>query len=127
VIQRSRSLIDLNRAGVPLMEIVFEPDLKDGEEAGALVKELLQILLTIGTCNCKMEGQLDRIVVVDDSNWVYINVMRLFIRSFPVVYSIFRGIAQGRCKYLRQSGRRGTWDKDGSEELGLNPCFSLRH
>lgn len=51
-----RSLIDLNRAGVPLMEIVFEPDLKDGEEAGALVKELSLILSTIETCNCKMEG-----------------------------------------------------------------------
>lgn len=30
---RDRSLIDLNRAGVGLMEIVFEPDLTDGEEA----------------------------------------------------------------------------------------------
>ena len=29
----NRSLIDLNRAGVGLMEIVFEPDLRDGEEA----------------------------------------------------------------------------------------------
>ena len=40
------------------MEIVFEPDLKDGEEAGALVKELSLILTTIGTCNCKMEGNI---------------------------------------------------------------------
>lgn len=49
------SLIDLNRAGVPLMELVFDPDLTDGEEAAALVKELLLILSTIGTCNCRME------------------------------------------------------------------------
>ncbi len=39
-----RSLIDLNRAGVGLMEIVFEPHLFDGEEAAALVKELALIL-----------------------------------------------------------------------------------
>lgn len=51
-----RSLVDLNRAGIPLMEVVFEPDLVDGEEAAALVKELLVILQRIGTCSGKMEG-----------------------------------------------------------------------
>lgn len=50
-----KSLIDLNRAGVPLMELVFEPDLRDGEEAAALVKELSTILRILGTCSCKME------------------------------------------------------------------------
>ncbi|XP_019870818.1 glutamyl-tRNA(Gln) amidotransferase subunit B, mitochondrial [Aethina tumida] len=50
-----RSLVDLNRAGVPLMELVFEPDLKDGEEAAALVKELTAILQRLQTCSCKME------------------------------------------------------------------------
>lgn len=52
----SYSLVDLNRAGIPLMEIVFEPDLSDGEEAAALVKELTIILQRLGTCSCKMEG-----------------------------------------------------------------------
>ncbi|XP_046684541.1 glutamyl-tRNA(Gln) amidotransferase subunit B, mitochondrial isoform X2 [Homalodisca vitripennis] len=51
----NRSLIDLNRAGVPLMEIVFEPDLSNGEEAAALVKELILILTSLNTCLCKME------------------------------------------------------------------------
>ncbi|XP_076286059.1 glutamyl-tRNA(Gln) amidotransferase subunit B, mitochondrial isoform X2 [Lasioglossum baleicum] len=50
-----KSLIDLNRAGLPLMELVFEPDLTDGEEAAALVKELSLILQLLGTCSCKME------------------------------------------------------------------------
>ncbi|KAJ8957539.1 hypothetical protein NQ318_020578 [Aromia moschata] len=50
-----RSLVDLNRAGVPLMELVFEPDLTDGEEAAALIKELIIILQRIKTCSCKME------------------------------------------------------------------------
>lgn len=52
-----RSLIDLNRAGVPLMELVFEPDLSDGEEAAALIKELVNIFHRIQTCSCKMEGK----------------------------------------------------------------------
>ncbi|XP_021915333.1 glutamyl-tRNA(Gln) amidotransferase subunit B, mitochondrial isoform X3 [Zootermopsis nevadensis] len=50
-----RSLVDLSRAGIPLMELVFEPDLEDGEEAAALVKELILILQCLGTCSCKME------------------------------------------------------------------------
>ncbi|CAL7936272.1 unnamed protein product [Xylocopa violacea] len=50
-----RSLVDLNRAGIPLMELVFEPDLTNGEEAAALVKELCFTLRLLGTCSCKME------------------------------------------------------------------------
>ncbi|XP_026729860.1 glutamyl-tRNA(Gln) amidotransferase subunit B, mitochondrial [Trichoplusia ni] len=50
-----RSLIDLNRAGAPLMELVFEPDLEDGEEAAALVKELVLIVQRLGSCTGRME------------------------------------------------------------------------
>ncbi|XP_046549858.1 glutamyl-tRNA(Gln) amidotransferase subunit B, mitochondrial-like isoform X1 [Haliotis rubra] len=53
------SLIDLNRAGVGLMEIVTEPDFNNGEDAAAFVKELQLILQTLGTCDGKMaEGSL---------------------------------------------------------------------
>lgn len=50
------SLIDLNRAGTGLMELVFEPDLCNGLEASALVKELLLIFERIKTCSGRMEG-----------------------------------------------------------------------
>ncbi|GAB0100477.1 Glutamyl-tRNA(Gln) amidotransferase subunit B, mitochondrial [Sergentomyia squamirostris] len=50
-----KSLVDLNRAGAPLMEFVFDPDLSNGEEAAALVKELILILTRLGTCSCRME------------------------------------------------------------------------
>ncbi|XP_029644270.1 glutamyl-tRNA(Gln) amidotransferase subunit B, mitochondrial isoform X1 [Octopus sinensis] len=53
------TLIDLNRAGMGLMEIVTEPDFKNGEEAAAFLKELQLLLMTLGTCNGKMsEGSL---------------------------------------------------------------------
>lgn len=52
---KDRSLVDLNRAGLPLMELVFKPDISDGEEAASLVKELCLILTRLGTCSCKME------------------------------------------------------------------------
>ncbi|XP_030589875.1 glutamyl-tRNA(Gln) amidotransferase subunit B, mitochondrial [Archocentrus centrarchus] len=56
---RSQTLIDLNRAGVGLMELVMEPDMSCGEEAAAAVKELQLILQALGTCQGNMsEGQL---------------------------------------------------------------------
>lgn len=53
-----RSLIDLNRAGMGLMELVFEPDLCNGLEASSLVKELLLIFESIKTCSGRMEGNI---------------------------------------------------------------------
>ncbi|XP_020788641.2 glutamyl-tRNA(Gln) amidotransferase subunit B, mitochondrial [Boleophthalmus pectinirostris] len=56
---RSQTLIDLNRAGVGLMELVMEPDMSCGEEASAAVRELQLILQALGTCEGNMsEGQL---------------------------------------------------------------------
>lgn len=43
----------MNRAGVPLIEIVFEPDLSTGEEAASLLKELSLILTRLEVCSCK--------------------------------------------------------------------------
>jgi aspartyl-tRNA(Asn)/glutamyl-tRNA(Gln) amidotransferase subunit B len=49
------SYIDLNRAGVPLMEIVSEPDIRSGEEAVEYIKKLQLIMRYIGTCDGDME------------------------------------------------------------------------
>jgi aspartyl-tRNA(Asn)/glutamyl-tRNA(Gln) amidotransferase subunit B len=46
------------------MELVFEPDLENGEEAAALVKELMLILQHLGTCSCKMEGKQTAVVQI---------------------------------------------------------------
>jgi aspartyl-tRNA(Asn)/glutamyl-tRNA(Gln) amidotransferase subunit B len=51
----SKSYIDLNRAGVALMEIVSEPDLRSPEEAGAYLRKLRTILRYLGTCDGNME------------------------------------------------------------------------
>ncbi|TWW58793.1 Glutamyl-tRNA(Gln) amidotransferase subunit B, mitochondrial [Takifugu flavidus] len=56
---RSQTFIDLNRAGVGLMELVMEPDMSCGEEAAAAVRELQLILQALGTCQGNMsEGQM---------------------------------------------------------------------
>lgn len=49
------SYIDLNRAGVPLMEIVSEPDMRSADEAAAYVKKLRSIVRYVGTCDGDME------------------------------------------------------------------------
>ncbi|HTW28309.1 MAG TPA: Asp-tRNA(Asn)/Glu-tRNA(Gln) amidotransferase subunit GatB [Acetobacteraceae bacterium] len=51
----TKSYIDLNRAGVALMEIVSEPDLRSPEEAGAYLRKLRTILRYLGTCDGNME------------------------------------------------------------------------
>ena len=49
------SLVDLNRSGVALMEIVSKPDLRSSEEAKAYVSKLRTILRYLGTCDGDME------------------------------------------------------------------------
>ena len=51
----NETYVDLNRAGVALMEIVSEPDMRSGEEAGAYLKKLRAILRYLGTCDGNME------------------------------------------------------------------------
>ncbi|MGE0213077.1 MAG: Asp-tRNA(Asn)/Glu-tRNA(Gln) amidotransferase subunit GatB [Parvibaculaceae bacterium] len=51
----NESLVDLNRSGVALMEIVSEPDMRSAEEAKAYVSKLRTILRYLGTCDGNME------------------------------------------------------------------------
>ena len=51
----SKTYVDLNRAGVALMEIVSEPDIRSPEEAGAYLRKLRSILRYLGTCDGNME------------------------------------------------------------------------
>ena len=49
------TLIDYNRCGVPLIEIVSKPDMRSGEEAAKYVEKLRSILSYLGVSDCKME------------------------------------------------------------------------
>ena len=50
-----RTMIDLNRSGVALMEIVSKPDIRTPEEAGAYLRKLRAIVRYLGTCDGNME------------------------------------------------------------------------
>ena len=55
----TKTLLDFNRAGVPLIEIVSEPDIRSAQEAESYVRKLKSILEYIEVSDCKMqEGSL---------------------------------------------------------------------
>ena len=49
------SLVDYNRAGVPLMEIVSEPEIRTPDEASAYLQKMREILVWLGISDCRME------------------------------------------------------------------------
>ena len=49
-------MVDLNRAGVALLELVFEPDLRSPDEAGAAVRSLVALLRHCGLCDGMLEA-----------------------------------------------------------------------
>ena len=51
----THSLVDYNRAGTPLIELVTEPELRTPEEARLFMQKLRQIYLAIGISDCSME------------------------------------------------------------------------
>jgi aspartyl-tRNA(Asn)/glutamyl-tRNA(Gln) amidotransferase subunit B len=51
----TRSLVDFNRAGTPLMELVSEPDMRTPEEARRFAQQLRSIWLALGVSDCNME------------------------------------------------------------------------
>lgn len=53
--ERDESLVDLNRAGTPLIEIVSEPDITSSEQASAYLTRLRQILMYAEVCDGNME------------------------------------------------------------------------
>lgn len=57
--REDKSMIDYNRCGVPLLEIVSEPDMRTAEEAKAYLNSLRRILAYMGVSDCRMnEGSL---------------------------------------------------------------------
>ncbi|KAI0561946.1 Aspartyl/glutamyl-tRNA(Asn/Gln) amidotransferase subunit B [Gracilaria domingensis] len=51
----THSLLDFNRSGIPLVEIVSEPDIRTGSEAAEYGQELQRVLRYVGTSDCNMQ------------------------------------------------------------------------
>lgn len=53
--QKKKTYLDFNRGGVPLIEIVSEPDLRSGKEAYLYLEKLRELMLYAGVSDCKIE------------------------------------------------------------------------
>jgi aspartyl-tRNA(Asn)/glutamyl-tRNA(Gln) amidotransferase subunit B len=53
--ERPVSMVDFNRTGVPLIEIVSEPDIRSAEEAGAYLRQLRAVVRYLGICDGNLE------------------------------------------------------------------------
>ena len=119
------TLVDYNRCGVPLLEIVSEPDLRSAEEALAYLEKLRSILQFLGVSDCRMqEGSLRADVNVSirpvGSNVLGIRAELKNMNSFKaigraIVYESKRQaelLEEG--KTIRQETRRWDENKDAS-------------
>ncbi len=58
IITSPYTLVDYNRSGIALLEIVTEPDMTTPAEARAFLNKLRSILEHLGVCNCELEGSM---------------------------------------------------------------------
>ncbi len=120
------SYVDLNRAGVPLMEIVSEPDLRSADEARDYAMELRTLLRTVGASEADMEkGQLR----AEPNIWASRPSSRTSTRFAPCIARSFtRSSASGRCSSqgARWCRRRAAGRKRSSAPSSSAPRSSPR-
>ena len=122
------SLVDFNRSGVPLIEIVTNPDMSSAEQARLFLEKLRMILKYIGVSNVKMEeGSLRcdvNINIVDEKSGVKSNITE--VKNL----NSFRGVARAiefeeeRHRKLLKNGentKRETrrWDDVNNETISM--------
>lgn len=94
--QELYTLVDYNRCGAGLIEIVFEPDLTNHHEASSLIKELIYTLKALGVCTCELqEGSLrvDANVSIHSISGQEINKSgRVELKNLNSLRSLNRGI-----------------------------------
>jgi aspartyl-tRNA(Asn)/glutamyl-tRNA(Gln) amidotransferase subunit B len=121
-----RAGVDFNRAGVPLVEIVTEPDLRSGAHAAAALRELRAILLTLGVS----DGSLERGSLRCDAN---VSVRRegdaaLGVRCEIKNVSGFRFVAQAiEAEADRQIAARLRGEPVIRETRGFDPKRRATH
>jgi aspartyl-tRNA(Asn)/glutamyl-tRNA(Gln) amidotransferase subunit B len=122
------SLVDYNRAGVPLMEIVSRPDLRTAEQARAYVNELRGVLRAIGLSDVKMEEgsmRVDANVSVRRTDASELGT-KVEIKNMNSVRSVGRAIEYEieRQTALLEAGERVVqetrhWDEDEGRTHGM--------
>jgi aspartyl-tRNA(Asn)/glutamyl-tRNA(Gln) amidotransferase subunit B len=120
------SLVDYNRAGVPLLEIVSEPDIRSAEQAKRYVEELRATLLAIGVSDVKMEEgslRIDANISVRPTETSEFGT-RAEIKNLNSLRSLVRAVEYEtkRQSGLSEAGERVVqetrhWDEDGGRTI----------
>ncbi len=120
------SLVDYNRAGVPLLEIVSEPDIRSAEQAKRYVEELRATLLAVGVSDVKMEEgslRIDANVSVRPAGSSELGT-RAEIKNLNSLRSLLRAIEYetDRQSELIEAGERVVqetrhWDEDAGRTI----------
>jgi aspartyl-tRNA(Asn)/glutamyl-tRNA(Gln) amidotransferase subunit B len=120
------SLVDYNRAGVPLLEIVSEPDIRSAEQAKRYVEELRAALLAVGVSDVKMEEgslRIDANVSVRSAGSSEFGT-RAEIKNLNSLRSLLRAVDYEveRQSALIEAGERVVqetrhWDEDGGRTI----------
>ena len=120
--EKGVSLVDFNRAGVPLMELVTEPVIHDAESAGRFARELQLLLRTLGASHANLEKGEMRVeanisVSKDDTFGTKVEVKNL--NSFRSVERAIAFEVERQSKLLDEGGQvtqetRG-WDEGGQK------------
>ncbi len=117
------SLMDVNRAGMPLMEIVSEPDMRSAEEARAYLMKLHAILRYLGVSNANMEegsfrcdANISQRLVGNGKGFPKVEVKNM--NSFKSVYGALKYEEERQRKVIESGGRlvqetRGWVDDEG--------------
>ncbi len=98
----TKSYLDFNRNGVPLIEIVSEPDMKNEKEAMAYLEKLKEILLYTNVSDCKMEeGSMRCDVNVSVSKTEELGV-RTETKNIGSISSVGRAIVAERNRQIQE-------------------------
>jgi aspartyl-tRNA(Asn)/glutamyl-tRNA(Gln) amidotransferase subunit B len=119
--EANQSLVDFNRAGVPLMELVTFPDIKTAEEAVAFAKNLQQILRYLNASDADMEKGQMRIEVnislaKDTDKELGTKVEVKNINSFKAVYDAIQYEIERQIKVLKE-GKKVIQETRGWDDI----------
>lgn len=124
---RADSLVDLNRTGTPLLEIVSRPDIETPEEARAYLEELRLLLREIGVSDCEMqEGSLrcdaNINLHVPQSDGTFVATPIIEVKNLNTIRGVERALkyeAERQANELRRNLDGGVWQIDASAKQGF--------
>lgn len=125
---QGKSLVDFNRAGVPLMELVTEPVIHAPEDAGRFARELQLLLRTLGVGNANLEkGEMRIEANISVSSDPQSMGTKVEVKNLNSFRSVERAIAheQQRQEALIAAGQKVTQETRGWDENTLT-TFSQR-